>query len=88
MQAKEYIKKMTAEEARQVKQRPIGKKHFVRVAIEQLEVGEALQISREAFTWKKHTPKLFSNAISKKTKKRFEVSNLADKSGWMVIREE
>ena len=30
--------------------RPIGKRHFVRVAIESFKIGEVLRVSRKAFT--------------------------------------
>ena len=82
------IKKLTPEELAALRRKKLGKKHPVRTAIEQLEKGEAIQISREDFGWKNLTPKIFCNQLSKKTTKRFEVSALLDNSGWVVERVE
>jgi len=80
------IKKLTQEELKALKKKKLGKKHPVHVAIEMLEPKEAIQISREAFTWKNLTPKIFCNKLSKETSKRFEVSELLNHQGWVVER--
>ncbi len=80
------IKKITRAELEDMNRRPLGKKHAVRIAIEQLQPGEIITIDRTDFKWKGHTPKLICNQITKKTKVTFLVSWLADKSGWIVER--
>ena len=44
------IKKLNPEEFAQITQRPLGKKHPVRVAIEQLLPNEAILIPRTDFS--------------------------------------
>lgn len=80
------IEKLKTEELSSLRLRPIGKRHFVRVAIEALDIGEALRVSREAFTWKRQTPRRFCNEISKKSTKRYEVSAEVDTKAWVVVR--
>ena len=85
------IEKITQSELQQTKWASVGKKHPVRRAIEALEVGEAIKISGEAFNWKRLTPKVFCNAISKTSKKRFQVlrpllQNGTFGAGWVVER--
>ena len=82
-----FIKKINKEEKQQLALRPIGKKHPVRAAIEAMEVGDILRVSRAAFRWKGQSPKLFTNAISRDTEKLFEVNIILDNSGWVVERE-
>ncbi len=79
---------ITAEEARALKKRPLGRKHFVRTAIEMMEAGQILLIAREEFTWKEHTPRWFCNEIASATRKKFTVMKLADRKGWLVERVE
>ncbi|MBK5284078.1 MAG: hypothetical protein JJE25_01635, partial [Bacteroidia bacterium] len=43
-------KLLTEEEANQLGMRPFGKKHFVRILIEQLEPGQKLLVTRADFT--------------------------------------
>lgn len=80
------IKKLTPEERAALQTKKLGKAHPVKTAIINMKAGEALQISRTAFSWKNVTPRIFCTAISKKTKKRFEVSALLNNSGWVVER--
>jgi hypothetical protein len=77
---------LTPEELSAIKKRQLGKKHPVRIAIEQLEPQQAVQISRKEFTWRQRTPRVFCNELSKKTNKRFTISALLDNSGWIVQR--
>ena len=78
------IKKITRTALADINRRPLGKKHPVRLAIEQLQAGEIISIDRTDFTWKGHTPKLITNQISRRTGATFAVSWLSDKSGWIV----
>ena len=79
---------ISSEEAKKLGLRPIGKKHPVRVAIETMEKGEHLHITRTEFPWKKRTPTFFVNQVSKGTGKRFHVSETRNKAGWVVERVE
>lgn len=76
------------EEFRKLGKRPIGKKHAVRVAIENLEKGEMLHITRIEFTWKKCTPMIFVNPITKATGKKFIVLETNNRQAWVVERVE
>ncbi len=80
------IKKLNPEEFAQIAQRPLGKKHPVRVAIEQLLPNEAILIPRADFKWRKKSPNYFCLQISKNSNKRFATNSLADDSGWTVQR--
>lgn len=80
------IQKLSDEELQKLKLKPLGKRHFVRVAIENLEQGEAIRISYEAFRWKAKSPKIFCNAIEKKTTKRFTVAKEMSNTSWVVVR--
>lgn len=65
---------------------PSNKKHPVRIAIENLQPKNGIEIPRKDFTWKSSTPQRLCNEIQKKTNKRFKVSTLIDNSGWIVER--
>lgn len=82
------LQKLSPEELQKLNLKPLGRRHFVRVAIENLEVGEALRISYQAFTWKGYTPKIFCNAIEKKTSKRFTIAKEMSNTSWVVTREQ
>lgn len=79
---------ITAEEARKLGLRPIGKKHAVRGLIETMLVSELLHITREDFKWKNRTPMFFCNQVSQTTKKKFTVMKTQNKNGWVVERVE
>lgn len=78
--------KVTAEEARKLNLRPMGKKHHVRGMIESMEAGEMLHITRDDFTWKGHTPMFFCRQIMKSTTKKFKVMKTGNGMGWVVER--
>ena len=81
-------KKLTKEEAEALGMRPFGRKHFVRAMIEQMKPGEILQISRKDFAWHNQNPNRFINPLMKSTKKKFTITQTADRSGWIVARTE
>ena len=81
------IQKLNKTELAKLNLKPLGKRHFVRIAIENLEVGEAIRISHEAFTWKGRTPKIFCNAIEKVSPKRFSIAKEMSNTSWVVTRE-
>ena len=78
--------KITREQAANFKLLPFGKKHGVRIMIEEMEVGELLMISKADFRWKKSNPNRFCKPISKSTGARFTVKIIAGKVGWVVER--
>ncbi len=80
------IRKLTTEQLATLKKKQLGKKHPARTAIEQMLPGEAIEITRNSFSWKNQTPRLFTNTISKKTNSRFVVSVLLNNAGWVVER--
>lgn len=81
-------KLLTDEEAKQLGMRPFGKKHFVRMLIEQLEPGQKLYITRADFTWRKQNPNYFIIPLMKATSKKFIINETRTRSGWIVIRTE
>jgi len=81
------MKKITKEEAKKLNLVPVGYKHPVRAAIESLEAGEMLQITRKEFTWKGKTPTIFTNAAEENSKKKFR-TYMDGKTGWVVERVE
>ena len=74
------------EEATGLRLLPFGKKHPVRILIENLKPGQMLRIGREDFLWKRKSPQFFCNQISKSTKARFQIFKEAGKAGWVVER--
>ncbi|HLG33649.1 MAG TPA: hypothetical protein VI757_02115 [Bacteroidia bacterium] len=81
-------KLITDEEASELGMRPFGKKHFVRVLIEQLQPGQRLYITRADFTWRKQNPNYFINPLMKTTSKKFTITETRTRSGWIVVRVE
>ena len=81
-------KLITDEEANELGMRPFGKKHFVRVLIEQLEPGQKLLITRADFTWRKQNPNYFIIPLMKTTNKKFTISETHKRTGWIVVRVE
>ena len=81
-------KRLTKEEVEKITLLPFGKKHPVRVLLEQLPVGEFLNISRLDFNWRKQNPNYFITQIKKATGKKFTTYKNADRSGWVVERVE
>lgn len=79
---------LTDEEAKQFGMRPLGKKHFVRILIEQLEPGQKLLVTRADFLWNKKNPGIFTNALMKATSKKFIINETRTRTGWIVIRTE
>ncbi len=82
------MRKITDEEYKTLRTRPISKKHPVRAWIERMEAGDKLKIERSEFTWLKRSPAYFTNEVRKKTGNIFRVERLMDGTGWVVIREE
>ena len=81
-------KLISDQEANQLGMRPFGKKHFVAALIEQLQPGERLHITRQDFTWRKHTPSIFVRRIMQSSSKKFTIAVTNDRSGWIVTRTE
>lgn len=79
-------RKISADEARKLGGRPLGKKHHVRTMLETLEQGEFLHITREDFNWKRRTPMFFCNQITKATDKKFNIVKTTNNRGWVVER--
>ena len=73
---------ITREDAKKLGLRPLGKKHPVRLALEHMEAGEIIYITRADFQWKKKTPLFFINQITKASGKKFIVSVTKNKQGW------
>jgi len=81
-------KKITKEEAEKMQLLPFGRKHPVRVLINELELGEYLLVSRADFRWKNHTPNLFCRQLMRASKKRFRTWKKADGLGWVIQRQQ
>lgn len=81
-------KKISVEEAHKLGLRPFGKKHHVRVLIEQLEIGELLAITRLDFTWKRQTPGRFVHEHERATAKKFTIQKTENGTAWVVTRVE
>lgn len=79
-------RKITDDEANNLNPTPMGKKHPIRAALETLREKEILHISRDEFRWKKRTPLVFCNQISRATGKKFEMKNAQNKKSWIVYR--
>ena len=78
--------KITREEAEKLRLLPFGKKHPIRILIEELKPGELLRISRQDFNWKNRTPNYFCNQITKHSRAKFKMHKIAGKIGWVVER--
>ena len=78
--------KITREQAAEMRLLPFGKKHPVRIMIENLQPGELLHVNQADFTWKRHTPNFFCRQLTKKRKGKFAVTKKYDKSGWVIER--
>ncbi|MBK5286193.1 MAG: hypothetical protein JJE25_12410 [Bacteroidia bacterium] len=81
-------KLITDQEASELGSRPFGKKHFVRVLIEQLEPGQKLLVTRADFTWRKKNPGIFIIPLMKTTSQKFTISETRTRTGWIVERTE
>lgn len=79
--------KITDAEAAALKLLPLGKKHPVRILIEDLLPGEKLNVARKDFMWKAKTPSVFCSQVSKAGKAKFRVWKKWDKTGWVIERE-
>jgi hypothetical protein len=79
---------ITKEEAANIRLLPFGKKHPVRILLEELKPGQLLRIGREDFLWKGKTPSFFCHQISKAGKAKFRVLKEVGKTGWVVERVE
>jgi len=74
------------EEAAGLKLLPFGRKHAVRILIEQLQPGQKLNVARKDFMWKRKTPAIFCNEVAKSGKAKFRIWKKWDKTGWVVER--
>lgn len=77
---------ITEDDARLIRTLPFGKKHPVRILLEEMEPGQILRISRQDFNWKGKTPNLLCLQIAKRTKAKFKVRKEHGKTGWVVWR--
>ena len=77
---------ITEDAAKLIRTLPFGKKHPIRILLEEMEPGQILRISRQDFAWKGKTPNLFCREISKRTKAKFKVRTEHGKTGWVVWR--
>jgi hypothetical protein len=67
---------------------PFGKKHPVRVLIEEMKPGQMLRVAQEDFNWKRKTPGSFCHRVSKATGAKFRILKERGKTGWVVERVE
>ena len=79
---------LTDAEVKQLGTAPLGRKHPVRIWIEQLQAGENLYVKRIDFLWKRQTPSRFVNEIMRAGSKKFTLVKTRNKSGWIVTRTE
>lgn len=79
---------ITREEMERIGKLPSGKGHWVRKRMNELEVGQALQVYRMDWDWLNKTPQVIVGQENAKGKKKFEFSVAADDSGWFIERVE
>jgi hypothetical protein len=77
---------LTREDVKKLGLRPMGRKHPVWIALETMETGAIIYITRNEFTWKSATPLRFINKIEKTTSKKFSISESLNRMGWVVER--
>jgi hypothetical protein len=77
---------ISKEEKAAMRLMPFGRKHPVRILLEQMKPGQILRIGREDFLWKRKTPSYFCRQIEKSSKARFTVLKEVGKTGWVVER--
>ncbi len=77
---------ITEDVAKQIRTLPFGKKHPVRILLEEMEPGKILRISRQDFSWKRKTPNMFCLEIAKRSKAKFKVRKEHGNTGWVVYR--
>jgi hypothetical protein len=78
------MKKFNKEEAMRLKP-AVGRSTLVRAMVEQLEIGEALLITRD--DWKaKDAPYRVVNYFAKKSGRKFKNGRMPDGTGWLVKR--
>ncbi len=80
------MKKLSKEEVKATETIPKGYGSPVRKALLMLKVGEGLVIPRIEWQWKKQTPTVLCSRLNSRGKYEFECRWLADKSGWLVVR--
>ena len=79
-------KTITKEEFEALKAVPSGKKHPVYLQMAAMKKGEFLQIEKQEFTWKGHTPSIFCNRLKKEKKGKWKLYKTA--GGWVVEKVE
>jgi hypothetical protein len=77
---------ISKEEAGAMRLLPFGKKHAVRILIEQLKPGQMLKVERGDFSWRGKNPNFFCRQVSKSTKAKFQVMKMPGNTGWVVER--
>ena len=80
------MQKITEEAFATIAKTKNGHKHPVAVAIEQLEVGEILQINAGDWHWRGKSPSIFVTRLEKSSARRFEFYKQTQARGWLVKR--
>ncbi len=81
-----FMKKLTREEANQLKWVPDGKSSYARTILMAMNKGEIILLEKKDWNQKRRTPGTYCLMLGRKTKREWTCRKLADGTGWIVER--
>ena len=80
------MKKLTPEEAGEIRLKPPGRGSLVRTTLLSMKVGEFVLIETKDWKWKTQTPVTYCRGLERRSSLKYECHRTADLSGWLVKR--
>jgi len=80
------MKRLTREEAEQIKKKPDGRGSLARGILITMGIGEIILLERKDWGRKAQTPKTYCLQLGRKTGMRWKCEVALDGSGWIVER--
>lgn len=80
------MKKLTKEEAKNIKKRPAGRSSLARIYLLSMEVGDIILLEPKDWTWKSKKPSSLCRRLARETSRDWKCETAMDGSGWVIER--
>ena len=82
------MKRLTKEEAEQIRIKPSGKGSIARKLLMSMEVGEIILLEPADWNQRKRTPGTYCLQLGRKVKRKWNCGKAMDRPGWVIERME
>ena len=80
------MKKITQEDAKNLKVRPEGRTSYARAVLMNMNVGEVIILERGDWKQKKKKPRTYCLHLGRNTGRQWNCATLMDGTGWVIER--